>query len=64
MKTATMLLLKHQPIVLGTKDIQIKALEELLESLVEKQVSYSWIVNDCMPVGTCTLGTILADQVC
>ena len=34
-RTATVLLLKPQPIVLGTKDVPVKALEELLESLIE-----------------------------
>ena len=63
-RTATVLPLKPQPVVLCTKDVQVKALEELLESLVEKPVSYSWVVNDCMPAGTCILWTILADQVC
>ena len=60
----SLLTLKLQPIVLCTKDVQVKALEELLESLVEKPVSYSWVVNDCMPMGTCIPRTILADQVC
>ena len=43
---------------------QVKALEELLESLVEKPVSYSWVVNDCTSAGTCILWTLMADQVC
>ena len=59
-----MLPLKPQPVVLCTKDVQVKALEELLESLIEKPVSYSWAVNDCTSAGTCILWTILADQVC
>ena len=45
MRTATVLPLKPQPVVLGTKDVQVKAFEGLLESLVEKPV---WVVNDCM----------------
>ena len=53
-----MLPLKPQPIVLCTKDVHVKALEELLELLVEKPVSYSWIVNDCMPAGTWTMKLI------
>ena len=52
MRTATVLPLKPQPVVLCTKDVQVKALEELLESLVEKPVSYSWVVNDCTSAGT------------
>ena len=63
MRTATVLPLKPQPVVLCSKDIQVKALEELLESLIEKPVSYSWVVNDCTPAGTWILWTILADQV-
>jgi len=53
--------LKPQPAVLCTKDIQVKALEELLESLIEKPVSYSQVVNDWMPASTCIFWTILAD---
>ena len=64
MRTATVLSLKPQLVVLCTKVIQVKALEELLESLIEKPVSYSWVVNDCTSAGTCILWTILADQVC
>ena len=44
-RTVMVLPLKPQPVVLYTKDIQVKALEELLESLIEKPVSYSWVVN-------------------
>ena len=64
MRTATVLPLVPQPVVLCTKDVQVKGLEELLESLLEKPVSYSWVVNDCTSAGTCILWTILADQVC
>ena len=49
MRATTVLPLKPQPAVLCTKDIQVKALEELLESLIEKPVSYSQVVNDCIP---------------
>ena len=64
MRTATVLPLKPQPVVPLHKGFPGKALEELLESLKEKPVSYSWVVSDCMSVGTCILWTILADQVC
>ena len=37
MRTATVLPLKPQPVVIRTKDVQVKALEELLELLIENQ---------------------------
>ena len=51
MRTATVLPLKPQLVVLCTKDVQVKALEKLLESLVEKPVSYSCVVNDFTSAG-------------
>ena len=62
MRAASVLPLKPQPVVCGSKDSSVEDLGELNVSVIEEPVCEGWILDDCLCSGSPAVRVVGADE--
>ena len=61
-RAASVLPLKPEPVVRGSKDSSVEDLHELHESVVEEPVCEGWVLDDCLGSGSPGVRVVGADE--
>ena len=61
---STVLPLKPEPVVSGSKDSNVVGFDKLHYSMIEEPVFDSWVLNDCLGTSRSGVGVVSADESC